>query len=210
MHSMSESATPEPLASSPATGSRAAKRLETSRRIMREALRLTLERGLEGWTMEDLAGASEVSRRTLFNYYPAKLDAVIGPAPELGPELFADFRAGGPTGDLMEDCKVLAQALLAENAFHERDLRLQRQVLTEVPRLLIAVHERFEAIAGELVEQILAREGKEFGDQRARMLVRLMVALFDSCLESLALERDERPLPDLFAEALDTARELLA
>ncbi|WP_162599726.1 TetR/AcrR family transcriptional regulator [Nocardioides solisilvae] len=193
-----------------ATGSREAKRLATSRRIMRAASELTLERGLEGWTMEDLAVASDVSRRTLFNYYPAKLDAVLGPMPELSPELFAEFRAGGPTGRLAEDCKVLAQAVLAEDTFSRRDIQLQRRVILEVPRLVVTVHERFETIAGQLVEHILAREGEEFGAARARMLVRLMVSLFDSCLDSLAEEHQDRPLAELFGEALESARRLLA
>ena len=41
-------------------------------------MQLTQGRGLDGWTMEDLAGAAEVSRRTLFNYFSSKVDAVLG------------------------------------------------------------------------------------------------------------------------------------
>lgn len=160
--------------------------------------------------MEDLAAECDVSRRTLFNYYPTKLDAVLGPLPELPTELFEEFRAGGPTGHLVEDCRVLAQALLAEEPFSQRDLQLAREVMREVPRLLVTVHERFETVAGRLVDHILAREGEDFGAARARMLVRLMVSLFDSCLDSLAVEHQDRPLAELFGEALDTARELLA
>ena len=37
-----------------------------------------LEHGLDGFTMEQLAERVGVSRRTLFYYFPAKDDAVLG------------------------------------------------------------------------------------------------------------------------------------
>ena len=92
-----------------ATTTRAAKRLATSRRIMRAANELTLAAGFDGWTMDELAEVVDVSRRTLFNYYPAKIDAVLGPIPELPTEALETFRAKGPHGVLIEDCRALAR-----------------------------------------------------------------------------------------------------
>ena len=57
------------------------KRWETSRRITLCAQRLTDAHGIDGFTMDELADAAEVSRRTLFNYFPSKTDAVLGEAP---------------------------------------------------------------------------------------------------------------------------------
>lgn len=200
MHSVSQSAS-----------IRASKRLATSRRIMHAANQLTLERGYDGWTMEDLALAADVSRRTLFNYFPAKLDAVIGPMPTLPADALEVFRAQGPTGVLIDDCRVLAREVLDEEQLGSQDLRLHREVVASTPRLIVVVHQRFEQVAGELVEHILAREGEQFGAVRARLLVGLMVAVFDSCLGRLQDEHEtDRPLAALFDEALDAARELLA
>jgi len=176
---------------------------------MRAANTLTLERGLDGWTMEELAQACELSRRTLFNYFPHKLDAVLGPVPEFPPEALEVFRAKGPTGSLMEDSRLLARRILEVEEVDRRDLRLHRDVIVAHPGLLLAVHERFEQLATALTDHVLAREGEEFGAERARMLVRLMVALFDTCFTGLATDPQGRPLADLFDEALDTARELL-
>src|SRR5262245_25184889 len=75
----------------------------TARRITVFAQRLTDERGFDGFTMDDLAGAAGLSRRTLFNYFPSKADAVLGAGPELDDEFIQEFRVGGPTGDLVED-----------------------------------------------------------------------------------------------------------
>lgn len=46
------------------------------------ALRLFLERGFDACSMHDVASAAEVSRRTLFRYFPSKNDLVWGGADE--------------------------------------------------------------------------------------------------------------------------------
>lgn len=198
-----------------ATSLRASKRVETARRIMRAANELTLAHGLDGWTMDDLAEASDVSRRTLFNYYPAKLDAVLGPMPTLEGEAIETFLAQGPTGELLEDCRVLAHRILDEEQYDRSQLELHRAVIVANPRLLLEVHGRFEQVTASLVGHILQREGESFGADRAVILVRLMVALFDCSLGSLvpgaeAPAAPDRPLTELFDAALDTARELFA
>lgn len=190
---------------------REARRLETSRRIVVRAAELTRARGLDGWTMEDLAGAAEVSRRTLFNYFPGKIDAVIGPMPTFPPEAMATFRAGGPSGDLLDDARVLAHAILDEKQLDidHRTAHVRREILTGNPRLLVIVHERFEEVSAALVEHILIRE-PQLGVARARLFVRILVALFDCCVHELAEDPDPRPLTEVFDEAVTDARLLLA
>ncbi|RYJ06280.1 MAG: TetR family transcriptional regulator, partial [Actinomycetales bacterium] len=89
-----------------ATSLRELKKVETAHRITLCAQRLTDEHGLDGFTMDDLAEASEVSRRTLFNYFPSKADAVLGAHPDLPDDVLATFRAGGPPGDVVDDVAV--------------------------------------------------------------------------------------------------------
>ena len=68
MHTVSQSA------ESPAWRRRIARQQE----IHAAACRLVVERGYYGFTMDDLAGAVGVSRRTLFNHVPDKASAVLG------------------------------------------------------------------------------------------------------------------------------------
>jgi AcrR family transcriptional regulator len=198
---------------------REARRRETSRRIVRRAAELTRDRGLDGWTMDDLAEAADVSRRTLFNYFPNKIDAIIGPVPEFPAEAIETFRAGGPHGRLMDDTRVLAHAILDDK---QHDLergteQLRREILIANPRLLVTVHERFEELNVALVEHILVREGRDFGAERARLFIRLLIALFDACLHAISTELPPdaptdarpRPLTEVFDEALDDARLLI-
>lgn len=197
MHSMEESAT-----------LRERRRLETEHRITICAQRLTDERGLDGFTMDELAETAEVSRRTLFNYFPSKIDAVLGNPPEVPPDVLATFYAGGPHGHLVDDLGELALVLLSSKVLDRDEMERGRRIVVTTPRLIVAAHERFEALAGEFVEMILAREGQEFGAESAHLLVRMFVALFDGCLPTK--EGDDRPLSEVFLHQLRLARELLA
>lgn len=197
------------MSTSAAEGSlRDAKRRETEERILASAQRLTTERGLDGFTMEDLAAAAGVSRRTLFNYVPSKLDAVLGPMPTLSDESRDRFVAGGPHGVLVDDLRVLAREILdAREVDRERLERLQR-IAQANPRLLLAIHDRFEEISADFAD-LLAKREADLEPLRARLLVRLLVTVFDSAMAAYGAG-DDRPLVELFDEHLTTARELLA
>ena len=191
-------------------GRREVRKRETEHRIHRCALVLTDERGLDGWTLEDLAEAADVSRRTLFNYFPGKVDAVLGATPELPVDALAAFVAGGPTGRLVDDLTALAEAILAEKDFDPELVGFGRRVLTGTPRLLAIAHERFEQVMAELVDHLLRREGRAFGEDRARLLIRLLVAAFDDALDRVAESPDGGSVAELFEHNVRLARELLA
>ena len=191
-------------------GRRAARKRETEQRIHRCALVLTDEHGLDGWTMEELAGAADVSRRTLFNYFPGKTDAVLGGPPELPPDALAAFDAGGPTGRLVDDLAALASALLAGKDLDPELAALGRRIVHRTPRLLAVVHERFEQVMQELVEHILRREGAGYGEARARLLLRLLGALLDDALHQVQAAPAGPTVLERFDRNIALARDLLA
>ncbi|MCW2843861.1 MAG: Bacterial regulatory protein tetR family [Nocardioides sp.] len=193
-----------------ATTTRERRRQQTTHRITVCAQRLTEEHGLDGFTMDDLARAAEVSRRTLFNYFPSKLDAVLGAAPDIDAEVLATFVAGGPHGRLFDDLGALARSLLDVKELDRESLELGRRVLVTTPRLLAAAHERFEQLTAEFAEIILDREGRCFGLPRARLAVRMMVATFDTSLSSFLDDPRDRPIAAVFDDTLRDALELLA
>ncbi|GAA4124023.1 hypothetical protein GCM10022215_31300 [Nocardioides fonticola] len=199
LHYMSESA----------ISLREAKKAQTLRRIRQQALELTRDRGLEGWTMDDLAELVEVSRRTLFNYVPGKIDAILGEPPAFPDDALAVFRAGGPTGRLVDDMTVLAVAMFERDDFGADLLPLAKQVFAATPRLILIAHERFEVVAAEMVGHILEREGESYGSDRALLAVRVLAALFDVATYALAADPDGPPLAERFEEAVDQARALL-
>jgi len=172
------------------------------------AQKLVLDRGLEGFTMDELAQATGVSRRTLFNYFPSKLDACLGPSPDLPDELMAAFRAGGPTGNLASDLEVVTRHVLGQEPPTPEELQLGRALL-QIPRFHQAVHERFEDLARKLQEGMQDRESEPVDPASGRLLVRLLLAVVESAVDA-SVAGDDTPLPDLFSRQLARARALFA
>jgi len=189
--------------------SRTDRRRATALRISECAQQLTDTHGLDGFTLEDLAQAAGVSRRTLFNYFPGKVDAVLGPDPDVTPQARDVFRAGGPHRDLVEDLAVLAHTMLTDVPAREA-VTLQRRLLRSNPRLLAGAIERFEQMSEHLVAEILTREGPAFDADRARVAIRLLSALLEVSLDRFLTDPAQRDVADLFTDSLRTARELLA
>lgn len=186
------------------------RRWETSHRITTCAQRLATAQGLDGFTMEELAAAADVSRRTLFNYFPSKIDAVLGAAPEIPDAAVDAFRSGGPHGNLIDDLTELVRIAVSVKRPDREQAELGRRILASEPRLLAAAHQRFEAIVIEFTELVLEREGADFGASRAKLLLRLLLALLDVALDRFIGDAGDRSLVDLFEEQVRAARELLA
>ncbi|WP_371619025.1 TetR family transcriptional regulator [Streptomyces sp. NBC_00454] len=72
--------TTEPTETEPTenvTGLRESKKLRTRRQLAATALELFLERGFDAVSVADVAAAAEVSKPTLFRYYPSKEDLLL-------------------------------------------------------------------------------------------------------------------------------------
>ena len=181
---MSESAIQQ---AAPGT-SRTSKRVLTAHRITTTAQQLVLEHGLDGFTMEQLAERVGVSRRTLFNYFPGKDDAVLGGPPSMDEDLLRTFSAGGPTGNLVDDLAAIVVAILRDSPETREDAARGRRVMLENPRLIALGAERLRQSVESSVVHAEKREGDQFDRRR-----------FDVATD----------LPSLFTAALSTARDLL-
>jgi hypothetical protein len=63
--------------SAPAPGLRERKRRQTRDRLTKVAMELFLARGFEATTLDDIAAAAEISRRSFFHYFASKEDVVL-------------------------------------------------------------------------------------------------------------------------------------
>jgi len=181
------------------------RRHETSRRITHCARVLADEHGIDGFTMDDLAAAAEVSRRTLFNYFPGKDAAVLGEKPPLEGELMETFCAGGPTGDLVSDLVALVDALLDSGAIDSNEIALMHRVMHDNPRLIAQAKQDFDGHLEQMREATEAREGAAYDDTRARVLIRVVAALFEVAL-NYYLEHPDEELADLFNRSIGALR----
>jgi AcrR family transcriptional regulator len=204
MHFVSQSAIQVVEGGQPRTD----KRLLTAHRITRCAQKLTAERGLDGFTMEELAERADVSRRTLFNYFAGKDDAVLGGPPVLDSVVLETFASGGPHGSLVPDLAEVVGAILAQSPETREDVARGRQVMLDNPRLIALAHQRLEGCIESCMPYIEAREGAAFDRTRIDVGIALVLACFHLAMQRY-LDADSPDLATLFTESLGTARDLL-
>jgi AcrR family transcriptional regulator len=81
-------------------GLRARKRQQTRERLTRAAMALFLERGFEATTLDDIATAADISRRSFFHYFASKEDVVFAWQEEITTALITAV-AARPAGESM-------------------------------------------------------------------------------------------------------------
>ncbi|MFC4561254.1 TetR/AcrR family transcriptional regulator [Nocardiopsis mangrovi] len=146
-------------------GLRERKKLATRQALQSAAVHLVLERGLDSVTVDDIAAAANVSTRTFFNYFASKDDALIGD----GPLLYSDdarqmFADGGPTGDLLEDLKVLLLSPVTDNDDPEPlfdRVHMLKRIVQKEPQLGPRVMASFAAAETALAGAVAARLGDD-------------------------------------------------
>ncbi|MGH2862992.1 MAG: mycofactocin system transcriptional regulator [Solirubrobacteraceae bacterium] len=107
----------------------------TRAHVSQVALELFVERGFEETTMDDIAEALGVGRRTLFRYFDSKNDMVWGDFEWVLHRLRDEFENVRQVDDLMD---ALRQAVVASNTYPESvlpDLRIRMTFITSIPAL---------------------------------------------------------------------------
>jgi AcrR family transcriptional regulator len=167
---------------------RSERKVATASRLTTLARRLTAERGLNGFTIEELCDEVGVSRRTFFNYFPSKEEAVVGVDETEQAERFArDFLELGARGwpAVVDDLVRIAVEHVRET---EHSLTEHAAFITAIgrePRLLA----RFMSVTREreqqLAELVAAREGVPTSDPRTRAAVQVVATVMRSAGERI-------------------------
>ena len=193
------------------------RRTDTTRALIRAARHFTAERGLAGFTVEELCSEAAVSRRTFFNYFASKDDAVLGiPLERSDAAAIAHFLAqGDPSARGISPTLLTDLALLAEERWRALDIAPDtvRDLFAAVekePRLLGrmlelgAEGERFDA---RLIEQ---REGLPEGDLRAQAAAQIVGALIRAAAGEFLQPGNDDTFTDIFERRIGAARDLFA
>jgi AcrR family transcriptional regulator len=199
-----------------AEGLRERRRAETTRALIRAARRFTAEHGLAGFTVEELCAEADVSRRTFFNYFASKDDAVLGvPIEKADAAAVARFVAGGSDGPGRSPNLLTDLAVLAEERWRALDIApdtvkdLFRAVEKE-PRLLARMLElgvEGERADARLIEQ---RENLPPGDLRAEVAAQVVGAIVRSAAGEFLGAADAGTFIDIFERRIGAARDLFA
>ena len=181
---------------------------ETIRSLTDVARRLTVEQGFSGFTVEDVCVEAGVSRRTFFNYFESKENAVFG-FTEIDPRLLAldeEFVAGD--GDLLDD---FVSIMLRRWALLDplSDAPALMSVIEHEPRLLRGAFERLAENERRDVALIVRREG-EGETLRAEVVVHMTGALIRMAVDQLLHHHSTESIDDLVLRRLAVARAAFA
>jgi len=150
-----------PSSPSAAPGPRVGRRPSTSRaQLEQHALRLFAARGFDEVTVEDIAAAAGIGRRTFFRYYRSKNDTVWG---DFGGELqrMREVLAGYPRATPMMD--ALREAIVDFNRLDAAQVpwhRLRMRLILEVPALQAhstLMYAEWRAVVAEFAADRLGR-----------------------------------------------------
>lgn len=137
------------------------KKVATRQALRAAATRLIGDRGLHAVTVEDIAGAANVSTRTFFNYFASKEDAVVGWDPDLIAELLNALRER-PTEEL---AFAALSAVLVETigsfGTEPRAFLDRLSVIRREPQLLATQVARWADIERQLVDVLAERQVRE-------------------------------------------------
>jgi len=186
---------------------------QTAFRLSAVCRRLTAERGLSGFTIEEVCDEVGVSRRTFFNYYPSKEEAVLGfNEDEEMLAISAKFLALGSRGwgvvidDLVDLVGEYVQSVGPNVDDHLEVIR----VIDREPKLLA----RFIGAGREREEQIIAlvasREGVDVDDPRARAIVDILSTAMRSSVERLLADGSVENFGSALSDSLTAIRAVLA
>ena len=196
----------------PAAPRRELNRRATWHAVHAAAVELVLSDGLAATTADSIAERAGVSRRTFFNYFPSKEEAVLGVDESHEFSVFTErFLADGSHGwtAVVDDLiTLIAEYAVDAGLDADEHLELMRAVDRE-PRLLARFIGMSRERETQLLELVALREGVDTGDVRARACVDVVSTILRSSAERLLQPGGAESFGAALTTSLAALREVL-
>ncbi len=169
--------------------------------LERRALELFAAQGFEATTVDDIATAAGIGRRTFFRYFASKNDAVWGDFDQGLADLRERFAASDPAQPLLD---ALRDAVLDFNRFDPTEVPWHRDrmaLILGVPALQAHSTLRYAAWREVVAEFAAARLGVGVGELLPQLIAHCCLAAALTAYEQW-LADPEADLPDLLDRAL--------
>jgi AcrR family transcriptional regulator len=190
---------------------RARRRKELRAHVEHVAVGLFQERGYESVTVDDIAAAAGVSKRTLFRHFASKDEIVLGRARDFGSAIADLDLAGMSAADALRAVEDIYAGMLRLLADDPTALEVQR-VIAQSDRLRQAAHSLHRDLMDGLRVQLVESEGAP-GSLTGRVVIELSTGTLHAVLDEWGRSAHDghtaHTLSDLYDRARLTAREIL-
>ena len=173
-------------------GLRERKRAETYARIQAEAMRLFLDRGFEPTTLDDIAEAAGVSRRSLFHYFGSKEEIVYSTKAGF-PDMIRSAIAARPAD---EPLMLMVENALADMSVRHTtpESRALALLIRDTPALRAGDQAKYEVVERVLADALSERKGLPPGDVTCRVAASTAIGILKLSVEAwLAADGDQAP-----------------
>lgn len=182
---------------SKSSGLRGRKRAETYARIQAEAMRLFLGRGFEATTLDEIAAAAGVSRRSLFHYFASKEEIVFSTKADF-PDLIAEAIGRRPADEPLLDMVENALVDLATR-FQSAETRALAKLIHDTPALSAGDQAKYETVERVLAKALADRKGLPETDIACRVTAAAAIGILKLATEAWLTGDDAGP--EIFGRA---------
>jgi AcrR family transcriptional regulator len=185
----------------PPEGLRERKRRQTLQRITEVGLKLFLEKGYDATTLDEIAAAAGISRRTFFYYFKSKEDILLtwrsGGADTLRNAVLENASAGAPIDTVRAALLKLSIQLQSSKAIKIARLVRENEALraTRQANFMILEQTLYEALC-ELWPGKQRRDG-------LRLVAMASIGALRLSIETWSQEDGKRPLAKYIADAFE-------
>lgn len=186
-------------------GHRERKKRQTRAALISAALELCEHRGVAAVTVADIADAAGLSRRTFFNYFTTREEAILGSGSDRAARL-ASYLAERPLDEPVWDAlRATFAAFLADTDEPQREWLARARLVRANPSLLEQQRSDFAEMECRLVAEVSRRTGDAPDATAPRLLVAVAVAAVRVAVNQWIDVPSDVPLASGIDDALVTA-----
>jgi AcrR family transcriptional regulator len=149
-------------------GLRERKRQQTRERLTRAAMALFLERGFEATTLDDIAAAADISRRSFFHYFASKEDVVFAWQEESTAALIAAVAARPADESMLAAAENAITAMVRQ--LEPGEAVAMARLKRDNPALQARDQVKYEKLERTLAEALGKRAGHKTEKLQARLV----------------------------------------
>jgi AcrR family transcriptional regulator len=187
---------------------------ERTRRAVRDELAqlakdLFVEKGYDETTIDDLAAAAGMSKRTFFRYFASKEELVMGKYEILGEQLAEDLAARPADEPLWASLRHMFGRVVeyCESEARGSTAVAMENIVRDHPALNASYLERVSRMQDLVLEQVRTRNGRQDPtDPRTPAIVGAAFSCLIAAWSTWLTSNQARPFGDLLDQAMDAIR----